>query len=90
MGDAVSVAWAVLTAMVGVALTSIGVAGYLFTPLTVGMRVLFVVTGIVLLTPADVPYSGGIAAEALCLVIAGGLILLNRRAGRAEARPAVN
>ncbi|MGE5147782.1 MAG: C4-dicarboxylate ABC transporter permease, partial [Candidatus Eiseniibacteriota bacterium] len=90
MGDAVSVGWAVLTAMVGVALTSIGVAGYLFTPLGIGMRALFVIVGIVLLTPADVPYSGGVAAEAVCLVIAAGLVLVNRRAGRVEARPAVN
>jgi TRAP transporter 4TM/12TM fusion protein len=85
MGDAGSVAWAVLTAVVGVALTSIGVAGFLFTPLTVAMRALFVITGVVLLTPADVPYSGGLVAEVVCLVVATVLVAVDWRARRSAA-----
>jgi TRAP transporter 4TM/12TM fusion protein len=85
IGDTASVVWAVVTAMAGVALTSIGVAGYLLTPLSPVLRILFVIVGIGLMVPPDVPYSGGLAGQGALLLAAVVLVAINWRARRGAA-----
>ena len=67
-GDLAHIALATVTAFAGVWIASCGLIGYLFGPLSVLMRLLFFVSGILLLLPADAIPSG-------LLVNAAGLAL---------------
>ena len=84
IGEPLAVVWAVFTAFVGVTLTSIGVAGYLFLKVSVPTRVLFIATGIIILIPADI-FEGGFVSEVFALAVASTLVALNWRESRRTA-----
>src|SRR6266508_1931956 len=74
-GDPLAIAWAVLTAALGIWLGTIGVVGYYSAPIPIALRALFVVAGVLLLIPADA-FPGAIVTDIVGLVL--GSVLLGR------------
>jgi TRAP transporter 4TM/12TM fusion protein len=84
-GDPLTIAWAVLTAGLGIWLGTIGVVGYYSTLIPAPLRVLFIVTGVLLLIPADA-FPGAIFTDIAGLVLGGAL--LGREVYRKRRLPA--
>jgi TRAP transporter 4TM/12TM fusion protein len=72
-GDPLTVAWAALTAALGVWMGTIGVVGYYSAPISLAMRALFVIAGVLLLIPADA-FKGAIFTDIAGLVLGGALL----------------
>lgn len=69
-GELINIITATITAFAGVWVASCGLIGYLFGPLSPIMRLLFFVSGILLLLPADaIPYGLVINAAGLILAV---------------------
>jgi TRAP transporter 4TM/12TM fusion protein len=88
-GDPLMIGWAVLTAALGVWTGTIGVVGYYSAPIAPGLRVLFVLAGILLLIPADA-FPGAIVTDIAGLALGGALLgreILRNRMARLK-RPA--
>src|SRR5712692_5346359 len=82
-GDPLEIAWAVLTAALGIWLGTIGVVGYYSAPIPIALRALFVAAGVLLLIPADA-FPGAIVTDIVGLVL--GSVLLGRVVIRQRAR----
>jgi TRAP-type uncharacterized transport system fused permease subunit len=74
-GDPLAIAWAALTAALGVWMGTIGVVGFFSAPIAASLRALFVVAGLLLLIPADA-FRGAIVTDIAGLVL--GVALLGR------------
>jgi len=74
-GDPLTIAWAVLTAALGIWMGTIGVVGYYSGPIAVVSRILFVAAGVLLLIPSDA-FKGAIFTDIAGLVL--GAVLLGR------------
>jgi TRAP transporter 4TM/12TM fusion protein len=72
IGDAIPIAWAFVTAVIGVWLVSIAVVGHFQRPLTPAMRLLFAAFGLSALIPADM--FGGVLLDSIG--VAGGAVLV--------------
>ncbi len=83
VGDPLAIAWAVITASLGIWLGTIAVVGYYSAPIPIALRVLFMVAGVLLLIPADA-FRGAIVADVAGLVL--GAVLLWREIYRQRAR----
>jgi len=87
-GNPLVIAWAVLTAGLGIWMGTIGVVGYFYAPLSPGRRWLFVVAGVLTLIPADM-FPGAAYTDLVGLAL--GAALLARELGfgrRRRRRPA--
>jgi TRAP transporter 4TM/12TM fusion protein len=82
-GDPLAIAWAVISAALGIWMGTIGVVGYYSAPIPIALRVLFVVAGVLLLIPADA-FRGAILTDVAGLVL--GAVLLGREVVRKRAR----
>ena len=82
-GDPLTIAWAVISAALGIWMGTIGVVGYYSAPIPIALRVLFVVAGVLLLIPADA-FRGAILTDLAGLVL--GAVLLGRELLRQRAR----
>jgi len=80
-GDPLTVAWAALTAAIGVWLGTIGVVGFFYRPLSGWARAAFVAAGLLVLIPADM-FPGAIVTDLAGLALGGALLareLLQRK-----------
>ena len=77
-GSATDIAAAAITAIAGVILLGIGIAGYLFRPLGWAKRLLLIAAGILLMPPPDGVY--WILANVMGLVLGTLLVLIERSA----------
>jgi len=82
VGNPLVIAWAVLTAALGIWLGTIGVVGYFYVPVAAGRRALFVIAGVLTLIPADM-FPGAIITDIVGLAL--GAILLGRELRRRRA-----
>lgn len=73
IGDAGEIAWAAATAALGVWLVSAALAGYFVARLSVPMRALFALAGILSLIPADA-FDGAIYTDAAGLVLGAAIM----------------
>lgn len=85
-GDTVHIIMATATAFAGVWIASCGLIGYLFGPLSAVMRLLFFVSGILLLLPADA-LPNGLLINGAGLVLAV-IVVIKDRAANKERRKA--
>jgi TRAP transporter 4TM/12TM fusion protein len=85
IGDAQSVAGAVATAVMGVWIASIGVVGYFLRPLSLPMRILFFVCGVLALIPASA-FPGAVYTDVVGVCAGSILIIREYVAVRAERR----
>ncbi len=88
-GPAFAVVLAAITATLGVWLVSVGVVGYLARPQTALERVLYVISGIALVTPADA-FPGALATDVAGFVLGVALVareFLLRRRGQGGRLP---
>jgi TRAP transporter 4TM/12TM fusion protein len=83
MGNPFVIAWAVISAALGIWMGTIGVVGYFYAPISPGLRALFVVAGVLLLIPADA-FRGAILTDIAGLAL--GAVLLGREFRRKRAR----
>ena len=83
-GHPLVIAWAVLTASVGIWLGTIGVVGYFYAPVAAGARALFIVAGVLTLVPADM-FRGAIFTDIAGLALGAFLVLRELRRRRAAA-----
>ena len=74
-GSPLVIAWAVLTASLGIWLGTIGVVGYFYRPLAAGARALFIVAGVLTLIPADM-FRGAFVTDIAGLAL--GAVLIGR------------
>lgn len=81
IGSPLSVAVAVVTAIMGVWIASIGMVGYFTRPLSMAMRVVFFSAGVMALIPATA-FAGALYTDMAGLVLGISLILRELRAGR--------
>ena len=89
IGKPLEIAQAVVTAFIGVWLVSIGVVGYFMRPIGWPMRLLFMVSGILALIPADALHAGGfndVAGVGMGILLIGYEIM--RRRARVSSSPA--
>ena len=73
IGKPFDIAQAITTAFIGVWLVSIGIAGYFVRPIGGALRILFAISGILALIPANA-FAGGYATD--IIGVGGGVILL--------------
>jgi TRAP transporter 4TM/12TM fusion protein len=85
-GDLANIVMATVTAFAGVWIASCGLIGYLFGPLSAIMRLLFFVSGILLLLPADA-IPNGLLINAAGLIL-GVIVVMKDRASNKERRKA--
>jgi TRAP transporter 4TM/12TM fusion protein len=85
-GNPLVIAWAVLTASLGIWMGTIGVVGYFFRPVTAGRRALFVVAGVLTLIPTDM-FPGAIFTDLAGLVLGAVLFAREFAAARRGLRP---
>ncbi|MGH8697383.1 MAG: TRAP transporter permease, partial [Burkholderiales bacterium] len=83
-GHPLTIAWAVLTAALGIWLGTIGVVGFFYAPVAAGSRVLFIVAGVITLVPADM-FPGAILTDIAGLALGAFLIVRELRRRRAAA-----
>jgi TRAP transporter 4TM/12TM fusion protein len=67
------IAWAVLTAALGIWLGTIGVVGFFYRPVADGARVLFIAAGVLTLIPADM-FPGAFVTDIVGLSLGAALI----------------
>ncbi len=72
-GDPLTIAWAVLTAGLGIWLGTIGVVGYFYRAVPPLERALFIVAGVLTLIPADM-FPGAIVTDVAGLALGGVLL----------------
>ena len=72
-GDPLVIAWAVITAALGVWMGTIGVVGHFSAQIAPALRALFIVAGLLLLIPADA-FPGAIVTDIAGLVLGGALL----------------
>jgi TRAP-type uncharacterized transport system fused permease subunit len=82
-GHPVTIAWAVLSAALGIWLGTIGVVGYFYRAVPPLERALFIVAGVLTLIPADM-FPGAIVTDVVGLALGGAL--LGRELHRKRAR----
>jgi TRAP-type uncharacterized transport system fused permease subunit len=75
IGTPWSIAWAVLTAAVGIWLGTIGVVGYFYAPVAPLYRALFILAGVLTLIPADM-FPGALFTDIAGLAL--GVVLVAR------------
>ena len=86
-GELINIITAAVTAFAGVWVASCGLIGYLFGPLSPIMRLLFFVSGILLLLPADaIPY--GLVINAAGLILAVIVVIKDLRANKDKRKGA--
>jgi TRAP transporter 4TM/12TM fusion protein len=83
-GEPLAVAWAVITATLGIWLGTVGVVGYLQRALSPAMRALFIVAGVLTLIPADM-FPGAFVTDIVGLVLGAALVAHELRMRRAPA-----
>lgn len=90
LGDTSDMIWTLVTALLGVWLVSIGMAGYFVRPLGAMMRILFIATGLATLVPANA-FPGATYTDIAGIVLGIGLLsreFFSQRARRtAETAP---
>jgi TRAP transporter 4TM/12TM fusion protein len=86
-GNPLVIAWAVLTAGLGIWMGTIGVVGYFYAPLSPGRRWLFVVAGVLTLIPADM-FPGAVYTDLVGLGLGAALLAREFGFGRRRGRPA--
>ena len=86
-GNPLVIAWAVLTAGLGIWMGTIGVVGYFYAPLSPGRRWLFVVAGVLTLIPADM-FPGAVYTDLVGLGLGAALLARELGFGRRRGRPA--
>jgi TRAP-type uncharacterized transport system fused permease subunit len=86
-GNPLVIAWAVLTAGLGIWMGTIGVVGYFYAPLFPGRRWLFVVAGVLTLIPADM-FPGAAYTDLVGLALGAALLARELGFGRRRRRPA--
>jgi TRAP transporter 4TM/12TM fusion protein len=84
-GAPLVVAWAAITAALGIWLGTIGVVGFFYRPLGAGARALYVVAGVLTLIPADM-FRGAYLTDVVGLGM--GALRLAREFSLRRARPA--
>ena len=67
------IAWAVLTASLGIWLGTIGVVGFFYRPVAAGVRALFIAAGVLTLIPADM-FPGAIVTDIVGLSLGAVLV----------------
>jgi TRAP transporter 4TM/12TM fusion protein len=83
-GPPLLIAWAVLTASLGIWLGTIGVVGYFYAPVAAGTRALFIVAGVLTLIPADM-FPGALITDLAGLALGAFLVARELRRRRAPA-----
>ncbi|HUL92103.1 MAG TPA: TRAP transporter fused permease subunit [Burkholderiales bacterium] len=83
-GEPLTIAWAVLTAALGIWMGTIGVVGYYSAPIPASLRVLFIVAGVLLLIPSDAFRYAGLA-DIAGLALGGALLGRELLRGRKES-----
>jgi TRAP-type uncharacterized transport system fused permease subunit len=83
-GPPLLIAWAVLTASLGIWLGTIGVVGFFYAPVAAWWRVLFIVAGVLTLIPADM-FPGALVTDIAGLALGAFLIGRELRRRRAPA-----
>jgi TRAP transporter 4TM/12TM fusion protein len=83
-GDPLAIAWALLTAALGIWLGTVGVVGYLRHALSPPVRALFVVAGVLALVPSDM-FPGAVYTDFAGLAIGAVLVARELRLRRAPA-----
>jgi TRAP transporter 4TM/12TM fusion protein len=83
-GNPLVIAWAVITAAIGIWLGTIGVVGYFYRPISPPIRALFVVAGVLTLLPSDM-FRGAYLTDVVGLALGAALILKELGARRARA-----
>ncbi len=84
-GSPLAIAWAVVTAGLGIWLGTIGVVGFFYRPVAAAWRALFIAAGVLTLIPADM-FPGAIVTDVVGLALGAFLVgreLLRRRTGPA-------
>jgi TRAP-type uncharacterized transport system fused permease subunit len=84
IGTPWSVAWAVLTAAVGIWLGTIGVVGYFYAPVAPLYRALFIAAGVLTLIPADM-FPGALFTDIAGLALGAVLVARELRLRGAHA-----
>jgi TRAP-type uncharacterized transport system fused permease subunit len=87
IGNAVEIALAVVTAVAGVWLVSIAVAGYFTRPMGIPQRLLFGAAGLLSMIPAGA-FQGAVWTDIVGVLVGGILIAREALAGRAHPRSA--
>jgi TRAP-type uncharacterized transport system fused permease subunit len=82
-GEPLVVAWAAITAALGIWLGTIGVVGFFYRPLSPALRALYVLAGVLTLIPADM-FRGAYLTDVVGLAM--GAALLAREFGLRKAR----
>jgi TRAP-type uncharacterized transport system fused permease subunit len=83
-GAPLTIAWAVVSAALGIWLGTIGVVGYFYAPVAAGWRVLFIVAGVLTLIPADM-FPGAIFTDIAGITLGAFLVARELRHRRAPA-----
>jgi TRAP transporter 4TM/12TM fusion protein len=83
-GNPLTIAWAVITAALGIWLGTVGVVGYFYAPIVAAWRALFVVAGVLLLIPADM-FHGAIFTDFAGLLLGAFLVARELRGKPARA-----
>lgn len=82
-GDFLSVAWAVISAVVGIFATTAGIVGYARRPLTPLWRWLMAIAGLSLLVPAEA-FGAGAALDVFGMVLLAAILAVEVRRGPPE------
>ena len=83
-GPPLTIAWAVLSAALGIWLGTIGMVGHFYAPVAAPLRVLFVVAGVLTLIPVDM-FPGAIFTDIAGITLGAFLIGRELRRRRAHA-----
>jgi TRAP transporter 4TM/12TM fusion protein len=84
IGTPLAVAWAVLSAAIGIWLGTIGVVGFFYAPVAPLYRALFVAAGVLTLIPADM-FPGALVTDIVGLALGATLVARELRLRRAPA-----
>jgi TRAP-type uncharacterized transport system fused permease subunit len=84
-GNPLTIAWAVITAAIGIWLGTVGVVGYFYRVIPAVERILFVVAGVLTLIPSDM-FARAYFTDIVGLALGGVLIV--RELGLKKPRPA--
>ena len=87
IGEPAEIAWAIVTATLGVWLVSAGLAGYFANKLSMPMRVLFCVAGLAALIPAGM-FPGAIYTDVVGVILGAAVMGWSWFGGRATASQA--